>query len=296
MLRSPLVAALAAAWLAAPTTAQRGRPRAEEIVNRVGVFFTDTEAPAVDGDKVADLATCPLAHEAAQADQLTVLYLYDGSQDEVARTRFERELFGDDELGIALRCFRCGRIDLAKTPAMLARFGKQAPLFVAIDEDGKTADPVSMAGNKADRGGLRRALDKAAAGALKPPLATFVKDYAKLVGDLEQALRDQQDAEARQGKAGADKAKRSAADHDRATATAAAQKLLDKERELLGKLRLPERPAGAQRLGGWNRGKGGAKAGKPDDKGGGDSPGTGGAGVSSPAGGAAGKPGGSTGG
>ncbi len=41
-----------------------GRGRAEEITDRVGVFFTDIAGPATDGDKVADLATCEMVRAA----------------------------------------------------------------------------------------------------------------------------------------------------------------------------------------------------------------------------------------
>lgn len=271
MHRRSLAIALGTTLLALPATAQRWRPRADEIQNRVGVFFVDTDGPASDGDKVADLATCAFAHDAAGGDQLAVLYLFDGSGDQTERERFERALFGDDELGIALRCFRCGRIDIAKQPALLARFGKRAPLFVAIDKDGKATDEVSMAGTKPDDGAqmqkaqlqkaLMQKLEKAATGAIKPPLATFTKDYGKLVADLEQVLRDKQDAEAKLAKAGTDKPKRAAAEKDQKEAAAAEQKLLDKERELLGKVKLPERPASAQRLGNARPARGGKQAG-----------------------------------
>jgi hypothetical protein len=74
-------------------------------------------------------------------------------------------------------------------PALEARFGKHAPLFVAFAIDGKAEKEVSMAGYKANPKALEAQLDKAAKGAMKPSLETFAKKYGELVQELEGVLR-----------------------------------------------------------------------------------------------------------
>lgn len=236
--------------LASAAPAQgRGRQRPDEILHRTGAFFADTTGPATDGDKVADLATCELVRTATSANQLCVLYLYDSGDDADVRSQFERTLFASDELGIELRCCHCGRIDLQQDKALAAKFGKQAPLFVVFDEHGKPNE-LSMAGYKASASSLQKALEKAAQGTIKPSLAAWAKDYGGFVRDLEQALAKQKLATERQAKAGADKGKRLAADKDVKAAEEDVQKVIAREGALLAKVRLPERPASAERLGG----------------------------------------------
>lgn len=234
--------------------------RAEEITNRVGAFFGDIAGPATDGDKVADLATTELVRNATSQNQLTVLYLVDLTDDEDVRGQFERQVFAGDEIGIELHCFHCGRIDLAKEKQLKERYAKKAPLFVVYDQKGKETE-VPMAGYKASATSLQKALEKAANGTIKPSLAAFAKQYGGIVRDLEQVLNQKKTASEKAAKAGDDKQKRAEAEKDIADAEAEQKKLLDQENELLGKMRLPERAANAQRLGGFNWGGGGGGAG-----------------------------------
>lgn len=232
----------------------RGRGRPEEITNRVGAFFTDVAGPATEGDKVADLGTIDLVRAAVGASQPTVLYLYDSGDDEEVRSQFDRAVFASDELGIELRCFHCGRIDLSKEAALKTKYGKQAPLFVVFDGKGKPAE-LSMAGYKASASGLGKLLEKQAGNSVKPSLAAFAKNYGDLVRDLEQALAKKKLAEQKQARAGGDQQKRADAEKDVKAAEAEQQKLLDKEKDLLAKNRLPERSDKAVRLGGRGFGR-----------------------------------------
>lgn len=220
----------------------------EEITNRVGMFFRDVEGPKTDGDKVADLGSLELVRAATSANQLSVLYLVDDGDDERTRQMFEWQLGQNREIGIQLRCFHCGRIDLEKNAALAERYGKKAPLFVVFDADGKATE-VSMAGYKPSATSLKRALEKAASGTIKPSLSTFAKRYADIVEDLGKLLAKKQQEEARLAKAGKDDAKRKKLEKELKKLEAEQQKLLEKEQDFLGKLRLPERPAGARRLG-----------------------------------------------
>ncbi|HEX5053817.1 MAG TPA: hypothetical protein VFZ65_18700 [Planctomycetota bacterium] len=256
-----LAATLLVAALVPAQGGGRGRNRPEEIQNRVGVYFSDIAGPATEGDKVADLNTCELVRAAAAANQVTVLYLYDSSDDRDVRETFERALFGSDEMGIQLRCFHCGRIDLAKDEALKAKYIKQAPLFVVFDKDAKPSD-ISMNGYKVAGNGLEKLLEKAAQGVVKPSLASFAKEYGGFVRDMEQLLNKKKLATTKQAKAGADKGKRLEAEKDLKVVEGEEQKLLAKEKELLEKVKLPERPADAQRLGDRGWGGGGGRGGQ----------------------------------
>lgn len=235
----------------------RGRGRAEEITNRIGAFFVDVKGPLPKDDQAGDLAQTELVRAAAALGQPAVLYLVDASEADTVREQFERTLFGDDELGIMLRCFHCGRVDLRAEPLLAEKFRQKAPLFVAFDKDGKAGEIVAMSGYKPAAKALEQALATAARGTVKPSLAAFAKDYAGLVRDLEQVLARKQTARERSARAGADKAKKSDAEKDLAAIEKEEQKLLDRERELLGKVALPVRPAGARRLGGRGFGEAG---------------------------------------
>lgn len=234
----------------------RGRGRAEEIQNRVGAFFTDVKGPLPDGEKAGDLATTDMVKAAAGYGQMTVLYLVDSSDDQDVREQFERTLFAGDEIGIMLRCFHCGRIDLKSEPLLAAKFARQAPLFLVYDKDGKPGEVVAMNGYKPSVKGLETQLLKASQGVVKPSLAGFAKEYGGLVRDLEQVLAKKKNAKERMAKAGADKAKKAEVEKDLTLAEKDEQKLLDRETELLKKVGLPERSADAKRLGG-GRGPGG---------------------------------------
>ena len=259
-----LISTLAVALFAADTLeAQRrggGRNRTrrtEEITNRVGVFFTETDAPKTDGDKVADLNTIDLVRAAASANQVTMLYLHDGEAEQSVVRQFESILFRADKtgdvLGIKLRMFHCGQIDISKEPAMKARYGKDAPLFIAFDKTGKELPKVSMRGYKAKASALEGLADKASSGAFKPSLKTTAKKYAKIVEGLEEALKDKKDAEQDATKA-ENKADRQKAEKQIAAAQKKEDKLLEAEEKLLAKIRQPER--GSRKIGGRNTRRG----------------------------------------
>lgn len=255
--RSLFVTAALASALASALPSQgpgggRNR-RPEEITNRTGAFFADVAGPAVDGDKVAELATVELVRNATAANQPSVLYLVDLGDDQEVRDGFDQVLFGGDELGIELRAFHAGRIDLGKIPALKARYAKQAPLFVVFDDKGKASE-LSMSGYKPQPSALGKLLEKQAGTTVKPSLSTFAKSYGDLVRDLEQILQKKRQVQQKQARAGNDAGKKLDADRELKAVAAEEQKLLDKERELLGKVRLPDRPAGAQRLGAPNWG------------------------------------------
>lgn len=246
------VAVFAALLLVAPTVAQggRGRGRAEEVQNRVGSFFVDVPGPATGADgKAGDLAATEFVRAAAGKGQPAVLYLVDTRDDQDVRDQFERALFGGDEIGILLRPFHCGRVDLKADPELAAKFGKQAPLCVVFDKDGKAGEVAAMNGYKASTKSLETALGKAAAGLVKPSLAAFAKEYGGFVRDYEALLARKKLASEKLARAGADKGKRTDAEKDLAALEKEEAKLLAGEQQMLGKAPLVERPADAKRLG-----------------------------------------------
>lgn len=268
----PLFALALAAVLADPALAQRGggggRGRPEEIQNRVACRFAEVTAPAAAGDRAPDLATADLVRAAANAGQLTLLYLYDGGDAETLRMQFERTLFGNDTIGVHLRFFHCGRVDLAKAAALKEKYGKDAPLFLVYGKDGKQVAEVGMAGYKASGSALTKALEKAGNPLFKPSLSAAVKNYEELLRDLEQLLAKRKLVEERQGRATGDdasaKQKRAELDKELKDLADDQQKLEQKETDMLQKLRMPVQSADAVRLGGrGERGRGEGRGGRP---------------------------------
>ncbi|MCA8951691.1 MAG: hypothetical protein KDE27_19440 [Planctomycetes bacterium] len=245
---------LAVLSLADTASAQRGGFRMpEEIVQRVGMFFDDVPGPLTEGDKIADLDTVELVRAAVAAKQPSVLYLVDGKADEETRGNFEFQLAKDPELGIELRCFYCGRIDLAENAELNKRFGAEAPLFVVFDEEGKATD-VSMAEYRPSAAKLKKALEKAGSGAVKPSMAAFTKSYGKFVRELGLLLARKTAIEGRLKLAGDDEGKRKKIQKDLEEVDKEEQALLADEEKLLEKTRLPERSKSARRIGERPRG------------------------------------------
>ena len=239
--------------------------RPDEVTTRTAAFFSEVQAPATDGDKVADLNTIDLVRAAAASGQVTLLYLHDGQADKTVVQQFEAALFradkSGDQLGIKMRMFHCGQIDTSKSPALQERYGKVVPVFVAFDKNGKELKPVSMSGYQAKASALEALLDQASSGAFKPALKTLAKKYADIVGDLEEALKAKSEAQQAQTKAGNDKAKGKEAEQELVAATKLEQKALEQESKLLEGLRLPAR--GSKRLGGRGNGRANGAGGNP---------------------------------
>ncbi|MCR9248241.1 MAG: hypothetical protein NXI31_24700 [bacterium] len=270
-----LVLGLGAAELSAQRTGG-GRNRnnsrwnvPEEITNRVAMFFNDVDGPATDGDKVADLATVELVRTAMSANQLTLLYIVDQNNEAHSRSRLRMEwqLTANYELGIAMRFFHCGRIDLGKSEALKKRYEKKAPLFVAFSPTGKEFE-VPMAGYRAAGSKLKAALDKASSGT-KPPVKTFAKKYGKLMKDYYELLTERQKVQKELAEAAGDKGKQKKADKELMKLATAEQKILAEEQKQLAKVTFPER--GKHRLGrfGGRQGRGNRAGGDGNGDGGG---------------------------
>lgn len=239
---------------AASLTAQRGgRGRSEAIKSRVGSYFVTATLPTVEGEKSDPLAAVAMVREAAAAHQLAVLYLYD-PKDERKHEQFEKTVFNNDEVGVALRCFRCGRIDVSADAQARARYGKQAPLFVVFGSDGKPVGEVPMTGYKAVVNPLVAMLARAAT-EVKPSLAEFVSRCRGVVNQLEQLEGKRKLLQERRARLDAkgkgqeqDAGKRAELDQDGKALDAEEQKTLADEKELLEQAKVPPRDPSAQRL------------------------------------------------
>ncbi len=223
----------------------RNGRRPEEITNRTAAYFTEVDAPATQGDKIAPFHSIDLVRAAAAAGQVTVLYLHNSEAERRVVQQFESTLFrpdqSGDQLGLKLRMFHCGQIDISKSPAMKTRYEKDVPMFIAFDKTGKELKVVSMSGYKAKAGKLEALIDQASTGAYKPSIKTITKKYGKIITDLEKALKAKTQAEKDQTKAGNDKAKAKKAEKAIAAATKLEDKALTAEEKLLENLRLPAR-------------------------------------------------------
>jgi hypothetical protein len=200
-------------------------------------------------DPFAEVA---LVKDAVQSNQLSVLYLYDPKANPEKQRMFEQTVFGNDEVGVSLRCFRCARMDMTKWPdgKEKERMLERAPVFVAFDEHGKRAGEVAMTGYKATVNPLVELLGKAASGHVKPTLADFVDRYRDLVRGLEQNEQKKRAVDDAILKLTAkDEKKRGDLEKELKALGDEEQKLLAAEKELVEKARVVPRDENGVRLG-----------------------------------------------
>lgn len=236
-----------------PAAAQRGGQQ-DEFKDRYACYFVDTKLPAADGEveSKAWLASVPLVADAKTKGQLAFLYLYDSAADEPKRPAFEQIVFGNQEVGIALRCFRCARIDIAGDTYARAKFGRKLPLFVAFDDKGRQVGETSLPGYKAALRSLVAMLENAADGHVKPTLADFSKTYRDTLRDLRVLSGRKKTLAGRRERA--DDSKRAQMDKEAKELDAEEQRLLDAEKKALEAANVPPRDAEAKVLGAADRG------------------------------------------
>jgi hypothetical protein len=260
-MRSPAVPFLVPILLllAAPAMAQRGGPgrgRPDAILERVGCWFVDakveTGADAVAGNPFAGVKQ---VQEAAAAHLPAVLFLYDPKTEERKYKQYEQTMFNSDELGTALRCFRCVRLDVTTQTEFVTRFGAQVPLFVAFDEDGKKVGEVVQTGNKSAVNPVVQLLEKAVSGRVKPSLSAFVQSYRDVVHDLEMLDSKRKTlADRKSNVSTKDTAKRADIDKEGKALDTEEKDLLAKEKTLLEQAKVVARDPAAKRVGERDRG------------------------------------------
>jgi hypothetical protein len=180
-----LTLVLAAAVGVVDLAAQRGGA-SPEIQNRLGAYFVDVKLPPADtvGGKIALEATT-LVEAAVKDKQLAFLYIYDPAQLPEKHPQFEQVIFGHAEINTGLRCFVCGRVNLAENPHAKAEFGNKTPLFIAFNEEGKQVGEVSIANYRAKASPIIGLQRKAHAGHGKMSLESFVIGYRKFLRDYQ---------------------------------------------------------------------------------------------------------------
>lgn len=247
---------LAAGLLLAVVPAQRGGGRQDEFADRYTVYMVDTELPAVQGevDSKDRLASIPLVQQAKKEEHLAFLYLYDSSVDAPKRETFDQIIFANQEVGIALRCFYCARVDIAGDDDARTKFGRKLPLFVAFNDKGVWAGETSLPGYKAALRSLMGLLDKAAAGHVKPTLDDFSKTYRDTLRELRVLSGNKKMLEQRRARA--DDKKKAQFDKDAKELAAQEQKLLDAEKAALEKANPPPRHPEAKPFGRPAEGRG----------------------------------------
>ena len=98
---------------------------------------------------------------------------------------FETSLFKNESLSVAIRIFRCLKLDVAKNKVAKDHFGKKIPCFLIFNAKGQRVDEVYLKGYKAKSGTLMKGLVKASKGHGKMPLMTFIKKYRSFLNDLD---------------------------------------------------------------------------------------------------------------
>src|SRR5262249_30253711 len=138
--------------LAAELPAQRGggRRRPEAVLERVSCYLVDGKLPAHTAANAGEdrVAAVGAVADARTRHELALVSLFDSKVDAEKRAAFEKTMFGNEELGIALRCFQTARVDIAGDDDAQAKYGRRLPLFLAFDENGKQAGEAALARSK----------------------------------------------------------------------------------------------------------------------------------------------------
>ncbi len=254
MLRSLPLVAIALTFV--PLAAQGRGGREDEFLDRYACYFLDAKLPAINGEveSKARLASVPMVVDAKEKGHLAFLYLWDSSVDEPKREAFDKIIFGNQDLGIALRAFRCARIDIAGDADARAKFGKKLPLFVVFDDKGKQVGETSLPGYKAALRSLTTIVENAATGHVKPNPANFTKTYRDILRELRVLKGRRTTLEGRRTRA--DDKKRAEYDKEFRELEAEEKKLLELEKKTLELADLPPRDPKAKMFGAAQRGRG----------------------------------------
>ena len=107
------------------------------------------------------------------------------SADRANLKKFEDVVLKNEEVGIALKLFRCIKVDLARDKIAKSMYGDKVPRFIAYDTKGKIIDEVYIAGYRSKTGPLMNLLLKASRGHGKLPLKTFISKYRSFLNELD---------------------------------------------------------------------------------------------------------------
>ena len=98
---------------------------------------------------------------------------------------FETALFKNENLAVAMKVYRCLKLDIARNDVSKQHFGNNVPRFIAFNAKGQRVDEVVLKGYKSKSTPLMKVLVSAARGHGKMPLGTFVKKYRSFLNDLD---------------------------------------------------------------------------------------------------------------
>jgi len=115
---------------------------------------------------------------------LTLIYVTN-TRDGKKVTTFETAIFKNESIGIALKLFRCLKVDLARDKHAKSIYGDKVPQFIAFDAKGQRVDEVYMRDYKCKTEPLMKLLVKTSKGHGKLPLKAFVKKYRGFLIELD---------------------------------------------------------------------------------------------------------------
>jgi hypothetical protein len=107
------------------------------------------------------------------------------SADRAKLKKFEDVVLKNEEVGIALKLFRCIKVDLARDKIAKSMYGNKVPRFIAYDTKGKIINELYIAGYRSKTGPLMNLLLKASRGHGKLPLKTFISKYRSFLNELD---------------------------------------------------------------------------------------------------------------
>ncbi len=250
---TPLLACLVFASVLDDAPAQRGRGPSEEIKRRSGAFFVEVELPEPDGAGAIALEKTALVQSSVRDGHLSLIYLFGPNPRGAKHEQFEQTLFNHAEIGTALRCFRCGWVDISGNEAAYQQFGAKIPMFVAFDAKGKRAGEVAMHDYRAKATPVVKLLERAARKHAGLSLNKFVTRYRKFLKDYqvyEGRVRTlEQKRQRLLKKSSPPEAKLAEVDKDAAKLDRSKEKLLDEEKKLLEAAKVPPRDPKAERRG-----------------------------------------------
>jgi len=116
--------------------------------------------------------------------QLTLIYITNTKDGKKVDT-FEKAVFKNEPIGIALKLFRCIKIDVARDRHVKSIYGDKVPQFIGYDAKGVKVDEVHMRDYKCKTEPLMKLLVKTSKGHGKLPLKAFVKKYRGFLNELD---------------------------------------------------------------------------------------------------------------
>ena len=117
---------------------------------------------------------------------MTLVYIKNSKDGAAKVAKFEKAVLQKEEIGIALKLFRCLGIDVAKDKVAKGIYGPRVPLFIAYDAKGQCVDEVQLKDYKCKADPLMSLLVKASKGHGDLPLKSFVKKYRGFLNEIDQ--------------------------------------------------------------------------------------------------------------